>query len=204
MSDKFKTCLFAMLMATLLFGTACSNQKKTDSQSTDGANGTGGESTSLADAQPSNKSTAPTKQASSSNSKPADPMLKIQVVKGEDEGALDFVVANNSQERITNCSVRYFDGDWIALAKIMKPGQVAICGISGETPKSITFKSDQFDEYVFELPEKPQGEIDISGLELADLNIDDAVATGEPKKEPKKPRPKRDLMDFGDDDSDKR
>ena len=138
-----------MLMATLLFGTACSNQKKTDSQSTDGANGTGGESTSLADAQPSNKSTAPTKQASSSNSKPADPMLKIQVVKGEDEGALDFVVANNSQERITNCSVRYFDGDWIALAKIMKPGQVAICGISGETPKSITFKSDQFDEYVF-------------------------------------------------------
>ena len=57
---------------------------------------------------------------------------------------------------------------------------------------------------MFELPKKPQDEIDISGLELADLNIDDAGATGEPKKEPKKPRPKRDLMDFGDDDSDKR
>lgn len=140
------------------------------------------------------------------------PVLKVQVVKGQQEGDIDIYVTNMTDANITNCKVELFDGVKIDVDD-MKPGQGAMCAIGGEIPKTINFVSDQFASFEFTLPAKPEEKIDMSDFKWADQDdgddsdSDESVAPGKrvsdkegEKKSNGTDEEPGDLMDFGDDD----
>lgn len=101
---------------------------------------------------------------------PATPRyLKIQVVQGPEKGDLDVYVTNTWDKEITGCVFLPFEGIEIPLPKLIKPGQVAMCGLGGEIPENVTFQSDQFKDFQCEFPE-PLEDLDVSKLDWAELD----------------------------------
>lgn len=117
------------------------------------------------DKQPANESAFPEPRAEEQPE--SAPPLTVHVVNSEAAGDLDIYVVNATGANITNCTMLLFNEFEMDVSPLMKPGQAGICALGGEIPKSVVFKSDQFDAFEFLLPEKPLDEIDISQFDWA-------------------------------------
>ena len=56
-----------------------------------------------------------------------------------------------------------------------------MCGLGGEIPEEVTFKSDQFEEFRCQFPE-PLEELDVSRFDWAELDLPDKSRKQEVKK----------------------
>jgi len=129
------------------------------------------------------------------------------VAKGKEPEELDFYITNVSDDDFTKFTLGFFEGETIEVAKVIRPGENAMCGIGGEIGDTMTFQSDQFPVFRFEIPDTPLDSIDTSTWKLAGLpaeaetTTDDVNAPGVgPDKNQKKKSPPRDLLYFGDDE----
>ena len=115
-----------------------------------------------------------TKESTQPQDEPKAPApLMVQVVQSDDKGDLDIYVTNQMDQDITNCIVILFEEVEFRVSTEMKPGQVAIFVVIDEIPKSVTFKSDQFSEFTFELPQEPLEFLDDSQFDWAEVETTD-------------------------------